>query len=279
MFRREIAPLGELEDASSPHVRVPVGLRDLLPVARDEVEHQSFAQRKIAQRDVLCSKPAQDLVDEDRAGNCEVGASGFETGNTQALLESQRCEFFSQPSNLLGREPAVSERDALTTAIGRHGHGTQAEYGARSPDHAIEPGSNNLIQMTADFSIDMSNELALVSSIERIGFDESLRQPDDAKLEAAADVHGRAGASRHFDAAAADIDHHCGVTGHADAIHCGLMDQAGFFGARDDTRPYARLLRNGTEKLAAVFGFARGAGGNCNNLINLMRFGKPPELR
>jgi len=69
MFRREIAPLGELEDASSPHVRVPVGLRDLLPVARDEVEHQSFAQRKIAQRDVLCSKPAQDLVDEDRAGN------------------------------------------------------------------------------------------------------------------------------------------------------------------------------------------------------------------
>jgi len=44
VFRPEVAPLREFEDASSPHVWVPVGLRDLLPVARDEVEHQPFAQ-------------------------------------------------------------------------------------------------------------------------------------------------------------------------------------------------------------------------------------------
>jgi hypothetical protein len=104
VFRPEVAPLGELEDAPPPYVRIPIGLRDL-----------------------LCSEPAQDLVDENHAGNREVGAPGFETGHSQPLLEVERREFFSQPSNLLRRDAAVSERAALRTPVGRHHHGAQAE--------------------------------------------------------------------------------------------------------------------------------------------------------
>ena len=130
VFRPEVAPLGKLEDTPPPHVRIPVGLRDLFPVARDEIEYQSFAQREIAQRDVLCSEPAQDLVNENHAGNREVGAPGFETGHTQPLLEIERREFLSQSSNLLRRQTAVSERAALSTALGRDGDGAQTEYRA-----------------------------------------------------------------------------------------------------------------------------------------------------
>jgi hypothetical protein len=130
VFRPEVAPFGELEDAPPPDVRIPIGLRDFFPVPRDKVQDQSFAQREIAQRDVLCSEPAQDLVDENHAGNREVGAPGFETGHTQPLLEIERRQFLSQPSDLLRRQAAVSERAALRTAVGRHGHGAEAEYRA-----------------------------------------------------------------------------------------------------------------------------------------------------
>jgi hypothetical protein len=43
VLRPVIAPLGELDDPA-PHIGIPVGLRDLLPVASDVVEDEALAQ-------------------------------------------------------------------------------------------------------------------------------------------------------------------------------------------------------------------------------------------
>jgi hypothetical protein len=53
VFAPVIAPLGEFVHASTPHVRIAIRLRDLLTVPRDVVEHHSFAQRQIAERQLL----------------------------------------------------------------------------------------------------------------------------------------------------------------------------------------------------------------------------------
>ena len=49
VFRPVVAALGELEHAAPAHVGIAIGLRDLLPVPRDVVEHEALAQREVAQ--------------------------------------------------------------------------------------------------------------------------------------------------------------------------------------------------------------------------------------
>src|SRR5439155_13653155 len=78
MLRKVVAALGELEDAAPPDVGIPIGLRDLLAMARDVVEHEPFTQREIAQRDFFGAEPPQNLVEQNRAGNREVGAPRLE---------------------------------------------------------------------------------------------------------------------------------------------------------------------------------------------------------
>jgi hypothetical protein len=44
MLRPVAAPLGELDDAAPANVRIPIGLRDFLPVPRDVIEDDAFTQ-------------------------------------------------------------------------------------------------------------------------------------------------------------------------------------------------------------------------------------------
>ena len=60
VFGPVVAPLGELEHAPPPHVRIAVRLRDLLAVARDVVEDEPLTQRQIAQRDFIRPEPLQE---------------------------------------------------------------------------------------------------------------------------------------------------------------------------------------------------------------------------
>ena len=93
---------------------------------------------------------------------------------------------------------------------------------------------------------------------ERIALDEPLGQPDDAELEAAAELDGRPGAARDLDAAAADVDDDRDLAGDADAVDRRQVDQPRFFGAGDDPRRGCRSAAViGLQELAAVFGFAR----------------------
>src|SRR5476649_259382 len=279
VLRPVVAALGELEDAAAADVGIAIGLRDFLAVPRDVVEHQPFAQGEIAQRDLGRAEPAEQLVDEDRPGDHQIGAARLEPRDAQTLFEIQRDELLADAVDLLRGETAVAQRCAGREPLGRRRDRAEAEDRAGGADDALEPRARDLIQVLAGLGVDVPHELALIARLERIGFHEPFGEADDAELEAAAELDRGAGAARDLDAAAADIDHDGDVARHADAVHRGHVDEPGFFRARDHAWTNAGLLRDRLQEFAAVLGLPRRAGGDGDNLINLMGFGQTPEFR
>ena len=176
VLRVVVAALGQFERAAAAHVGDPVDLGDLPPVAADVVEHQPFAQRQVAERELLRAEPPQDRVEQHGAGDDEIGAPRIEAGHGEALLEVQRDDLFAQLANLLGRDAQVAELRRRRPARGRGGDGAQTQDRARRADHAIEADRGDLIAVPADLADRMCfDELALVAARERIDFARSVR--------------------------------------------------------------------------------------------------------
>jgi len=81
-----VAPFGELEHAPSAYIRVPIGLRDLLPMPRNVVEDEAFAQRQVAECDVGRAEPPDDRVQQNAARHCKIGATRLESRHSEPLL-------------------------------------------------------------------------------------------------------------------------------------------------------------------------------------------------
>ena len=186
-----VAALGQFERAAPPDVGDLVDLGDLPAVAADVVEHQAFAQRQVAERQLLGAEPAQDRVEEDGAGDDEIGAPRIEARHGQTLLGIERDDLLAQAANLLGRHAQVAELGRRRAARGRCGDGAEAEDRAGRADHAIEADRRDLIAVAVDLAEDVLRELALVAARERITVDEAFGQPDDADLEAARHLNRR----------------------------------------------------------------------------------------
>ena len=150
---------------------------------------------------------------------------------------------------------------------------------ARRPDDALEAGVRDLVEVLPDVGVDVAHEAALIARFERIGLDEPLGQPDDAKFEAPAQLDRGAVPFGHLDAAAADVDDDDRIARNADPVDRRQMDEPGLFGSGNDTRPDAGLLRDGLQELAAVLGFPGRARCHGDNFIDLMGFGQTPEFR
>ena len=168
----------------------------------------------------------------------------------------------------------------------------EAEDGARRANQAAETGARDLIEVLPEFRVDVFQQLAFIARRQRIALDEPFGETDDAKLEAASEIHvwtggppqrgccvGDPGASRDLDAASADVDNRRGRAGNADAVRGGEMDEPRLFGSRDDARPDAGFLRDRVQELAAVLGFASGAGGDGHDLGDAGRLGERAKLR
>ena len=125
------AALGQLDDAAAPHVGVLAGLRDVLAVALDVVEHQPFAQREIAQRDLGRLEPLQHGVEQHRAGHDEIGAPRVEARQLHALADAAIGDFFAKAMNLLGRDAQVANLVARAPALGGRDR-AEAENRART---------------------------------------------------------------------------------------------------------------------------------------------------
>jgi len=110
MFRPVVAALGELDHAAAADVRVAIDLRDLFPVPRDVVEDHPLAQRQVAQRDLGGAKATQQLVEQDGAGDDQVGAARFEPRYTQPLLQIESGGFLADVADGLGGEAPVAQR-------------------------------------------------------------------------------------------------------------------------------------------------------------------------
>ena len=104
------APLGQLDHAPATHVRVAVGLRDFLAVARDVIEHEPFAKRQIAERDLGRVQPAHDGVEQDGAGDGQIRASRIEARHTEASFEIEARQHLARAPELLGGDAPIAER-------------------------------------------------------------------------------------------------------------------------------------------------------------------------
>ena len=87
VHREVVAALGQLDGAAAPHVGNAIDLRDLSLVAPHVVEDEPFAEREIAQRQLVGAEPPKDRVEQDRAGDDEVGAPRIEAGHRQPTFE------------------------------------------------------------------------------------------------------------------------------------------------------------------------------------------------
>ena len=221
MVRPVAAALGQLEHAPAADVRVAIGLSDFLPVARDVIEHEAFAQREIAQRDLFGAEPAKDLVQENGAGDREIRASRLEARDAQPLFKIERGELLADAPDLLGGKPAVTQRRAVRAAVRGSRHRTEAQDGARGADHTLEAGACHLMEVLPDLLVDVAHQLALVTRLQGIGRDETLGQPDDAELEAPAKFDRGTGPPGHLDTATSDVDDHGDIPGHAHAVNGG----------------------------------------------------------
>ena len=160
-----VAALGQLDDAAAADVGVAIGLRDLLAVPRDVVEDQPFAQRQIAERDLGGAEPPEDRVEQDRAGDGEVGAARIEPGHAQPLLEiERRSASLRTRRNLLGRDAAVAQRRAgraPSLARRRPRRGSESCPTCRST--RSKPALRDLIEILAELGVDVPHQLALVA--------------------------------------------------------------------------------------------------------------------
>ena len=146
-------------------------------VALDVVEHQPFAQREIAQRDFLGAQPPQNRVEQDRAGDDQVGAPRIEPGHAQALLESRARR---QPLSAAGGVVCAATRRLRTSSAGAlsspPAQRAEAEDRARRADHAVEAGVRESARGTSPISALMClHQPALVARVERIASSRTAR--------------------------------------------------------------------------------------------------------
>ena len=145
VLRPVVAALGQLDDAAAPDVGIAIGLRDLLAVPRDVVEDEAFAQRQVAERDLVGAEPAEDRVEQDRAGHREVRAPRVEA----RARCSRFCEIAARSAACARGASAWPESRRLRSvrrrrAVARRRDGAEAEDRARRADDAIEAGLGDL---------------------------------------------------------------------------------------------------------------------------------------
>lgn len=224
------AALAELEHAPPADVRPPVDRLDARRVALQVVEHDAFAKREVAERQVLRAEAPQQRVEQHGAGDRDVRSPRIESGQTQPRVEIERGEPLAQLAQRLHWDAPMAQRFRRHAALQAEGDRSEAEDRPGRPDHAVEPPARELIDPDAALPIDMLHEPPFVAPAERVASDEPFGEADDAELEAAPALQLRCGAERHLDAAAADVDDDGRRSPHVDAIAGGQMDQARLFG-------------------------------------------------
>ena len=112
------AAFGQLDDAATPNVWILAGLCDVPAIALDVIEHEAFAQREIAQRDLRCIEPLQHGVEQHGAGHDEIGATRVETRHLHPLPDASLDKVLAKLVNLPGRHAQVANLVARAPALG-----------------------------------------------------------------------------------------------------------------------------------------------------------------
>ena len=278
VLRPVVAAFGQLDDAAASHVRIPLRLRDLLAVARDVVEHETFTQRQIAERDRRRAQTSKNRVEHHRARDREVGAARLEAWHAQPVLEIEVEQVFPEAVDLLGRDAAVAKRRVRRAPFRDTDDRAQAEDRAGCADHVIESRRADFIEIPSDLRLDVADKLPLVARGKRIAVDEPFGQTDDAELEALRELDVRSDTPRQLNASPADIDDDGRVGGDVDPVNRCAMDEARLFGAGDHPWADSSLTDNFLEEFAAVFRLSGRACRGGDDFVDLVRLGEPSEF-
>jgi hypothetical protein len=103
------APLSQFDDAAPSDVGVALDLSNPRRVAVDVVEHESLAEREVAQRELFSAKTAEQRVEENRATDRDVGAPGIEARHVQARFDVDGAEPLPDPVDHLCGDAPVSK--------------------------------------------------------------------------------------------------------------------------------------------------------------------------
>ena len=201
------AALGQLDDAAPPHVWILAGLRDVLPVALDVVEHQP--SRSAKSQSVISVAPSRCRMVSSRTApeTMRSARRGSRPGSFMRSLMLRSIDLFAKTVNLLGRDAQVANFVAGAPALGGRDR-AEAENRSGRANHAVESGALDVAQIFRQLVLDVPDELPFVASGQRVRVDEPLGQPDDPQFEASCDTKSVARAVGDFDAAAADVHHH-----------------------------------------------------------------------
>jgi len=164
VVRPVAAALGQLDGAPPPDIGVPLGPRDLPPVAPDVVEDQPLPQGQIAQGQIGGAEPPDDRVQQHGAGHDQVGAPRIEAGKLEPLGDVEADHLLAEPVQLPGGDPEVAQFLRRPASGCGHRDSPEAENGAGRPDCAIESGSGDLVEITVDFRVNVPHELAFVAA-------------------------------------------------------------------------------------------------------------------
>jgi hypothetical protein len=160
--RRPVAaPLGELDDAPAPDVRVTFDRADVRDVLSDIVEHEALAEREVAERDLPGSQTAQDRIEQDRSGDHQIRAPRVEAGHGQPALERQPGEALAQLVERLGANAAVAQLLDGCAPVHRR-ECSQTQDGARRANHAVEPVPDRGVQVGAHDTVHVLYHVPLV---------------------------------------------------------------------------------------------------------------------
>jgi hypothetical protein len=163
VLRPVVAPLGQPDHAAPTDIGILIRVRDFRAVPRDVVEDEPLAQRQVAQRELRGTESAHHRVEQDGAGDRQIGAARIEPGEAKALLQIKRGERLAHAVNLLGRHAEVSERAARPAALLGGNDGTEAEHGPRRPDDALEARFRELLQVSVELGLDVPHQLPFVA--------------------------------------------------------------------------------------------------------------------
>ena len=141
------APLAELDDAAAADVGIALDLADARAVAPDVVEHQPFAQRQVAERELVRAEPADDGVEQHRrrrptdrrgADPCPAAAAARRCPPRRSACAAGAAPW-PAPRRLRissGAPPASAD-----------GHRAEAEDRSRRADQPLEAAPGQLIEV------------------------------------------------------------------------------------------------------------------------------------
>ena len=124
------APLAEFDDAAPADVGIPLDGGDVLAIAIDVVEDEPLAQREVRQRHLLGVEQPHDRVEQDGAGDNEVGTAGIESRQAQPPLHVEGDHLLARAVKGLGRNPGMVDGIAVEQTAAGQRHFPQAETGA-----------------------------------------------------------------------------------------------------------------------------------------------------